>query len=948
MTVSESPAKAPAMETLFSLELLVDYVRFEPGPWTTGSRPLLAVAFRLLDFPTLLVHQVEPERAECIRRSSASDKKQAIPERLSNGCNIPFSKGKSCLFKISLASLHSHLSNTPLYAMLLDVFPRVPKFLGSCLISLADAVEQIRREVAERGITVPSMHGSKGLHALYNLMGRRIGHISVAYRLLSLGAALLPHGRENLTVGMPDAQKLAVKPVEAPVLPDEPAVTEQVNKKNEEFTPQDAAKTLFRSATCPDPVAGNQILDQKVQISDSEVPVVTSMPTEEKRKPNKPTEGEHVEHQMGQQRLETERSVDLGVDNVFCPPPMYYTRSTNESKERKAEVRRALEPDTMSASPEQRDTDDGESFEISQNLNYSRLPASQSKMTSRLKPQVNDTMPHLDPSNNISQLPLLNALLIELSLLHDQVPHRIPLTIHPKLAWLYSGLENDSPKFHKPTSSTSSEHLTSTSSNLKNQKEKFQNHPISLKHFKKENTTKQTITRNNSKHPKRKLMYGLTHTLRLRLQQTNPDMLILHEQRELSRRKQLKERKTAATYYKGKEGSAPSKFLPEDHHLSAAFSFQSGCFEENVETLIENSVELDSLHSSKVLGNRKTKSTNNFGETSKLENVTNKEQICVRTLGPTSKESNFQLLDKATNERVLFGKDVKISLPKIFNLDSDHSVTESFNGAENVLQTSEINPDSIIDSTKAEDSNAQISSSSYNDSADPKYSEDFTSPEATGFSEDFTSPEPTSKCTDNLDSSIEAISTKAKHMYFNNASESNLSKHFNNGEAQSEREDDSVLLPIPSQQSPIRSLKGICNVKSHQQKVATSDVSNDATSSTEVNQFRNTLNLTNNEENKKPLESTLLQGDISAVSIELPKFSSSPIGCKPLEDSQSSGTSQMNSYITFSVSDLPCGELEINTTDIQKGVSELDATGMANECRHISELITNKLPGYTL
>ncbi|XP_048452933.1 microtubule-associated protein 10 isoform X2 [Rhincodon typus] len=835
MTISESSAKAPAMETLFSLELLVDYVRFEPGPWTTGSGPLLAVAFRLLDFPTLLVHQIEPERAECIRRSWASDKEKAIPERPSNGSDIPFSKGKSCLFKISLASLHSHLSNTPLYAMLLDVFPRVPKFLGSCLISLADAVDQIRREVAERGITMPSMHGSKGLHALYNLMGRKIGHISVAYRLLSLGAALLPHGRENLTVGMLDVKKLPLKPVEAPVLPDEPGVTEQVNKKSEEFTPQDTAKTLFRSAKCPDPEAGNQILDQKVQISDSEVPVVTSMPKEEKRKPNKPTKGEHVEHQMEQRRLETERSVDLGVDNVFCPPPMYYTRSTNESKEKKAEVRRVVEPDIMSAPPEQRDTDeDGESFEISQNLNYSRLPASQSKMTSRLKPQVHDTMPQLDPCNNISQLPLLNALLIELSLLHDQVPQRIPLTIHPKLAWLYSGLENDSPKFHKPTSTTASEHLKSTSSNLKNQKEKFQKHPISLKHFDKENATKQTITKNDSKHPKRKLMYGLTHTLRLRLQQTNPHMLILHERRELSRKKQLKERKTAATYCKGKEGSAPSKFLQEDHHLSGAFSFQSGCFEENVETLIENSVELDSLHSSKVLGNRKTKSTNNFGEISKLESVTTKEQMCVRTLGPTSKVSNFQMLDKATNDRIFFGKDVKINLPKIFNLDSDHSVSESFNRAENVLQTSEIYPGSIIDSTKAEDSNAPISSSSYNDSADPKYSEDFTSPEATGFSEDFTSPEPTSKCTDNLDSSIEATSTKVKHMYFNNASESNLSKHFNNGTAQSEREDDSVLLPIPSQQSPIRSLKAISNVKSHHQKVATSNVSNDATSSTEI------------------------------------------------------------------------------------------------------------------
>ncbi|XP_060677505.1 microtubule-associated protein 10 [Hemiscyllium ocellatum] len=938
MTISESAAKALTMETLFSLELLVDYVRLEPGPWTPGPGPLFAVAFRLLDFPTLLVHQIEPERAECIRRSWVSDKEKAIPERALNGFDVPFSKGKSCLFKISLASLHSHLSNTPLYTMLLDVFPRVPKFLGSCLISLADAVDKIRREVVEDGM--PSMHGSKGLHALYNLMGRKVGYISVGYRLLSLGAALLPHDQENVTGGMLDVKELPLKTVEAPVLSD-------VNKKSEEFMSQDSGKTLFISAKHPDRLVDNRILDQKVQILDSKVPVVISMPKEEKRKSRKPTEEKPMEQQLGLRRLETERSVDLDVDNVFCPPPMYYTRSTNESKEKIAEVRRVVEPDTMSTPLEEQDTDDaGGSFDIKQNVNYSHLPVNQSETTSRLKPQVYDTSPQFDSCNNISQLPLLNALLIELSLLHNQVPQGIPLPVHPKLTWLYSGLENDSPKVHKATSTTEPEHPKSTSSNLKIQKEKFQKHMISLKHFDKENTTKQTNTKNNSKHPKRKLAYGLTHTLRLRLQKTNPEMLILHEQRELSRKKQLKERKTAATYCKSKEESGPSTFLQENQYLPGTFSFQSGCFEENVETLIENSIELDCLHSPKVLGSRKNKNTDNFGETSKQENVTNKEQMCVQTLGPTSKVSNFQMLQNATNDRIPVREDIKINVPKTFNLDSDYRVSDLVNRAENVLQTSEINPVSIIYSTKAEDSDAQISSNSYNDCADPKYSEDFTSPEATGFSEDFTSPEPTSKCTDNLDSSIEAAFTMVKHTNSNNELESNLSKHFNNGAAQSEREDDSVLLPIPSQQSPIRSLKGISNAKSHQ-KVAASNLSNDATSS-EVNQFRSTLNLTSKEENKKQFESTLFHGDINPVSIELPRLSSSMTECKALEDSQSLGPSQMSSYIPSSVSDLVSGELEINTTDVQEDGSELDATGMANECRHISELITNKLPGYTL
>ncbi|XP_067877052.1 microtubule-associated protein 10 [Heterodontus francisci] len=951
-----SAANTPAMETLFSLELLVDYVQVEQRPWTRPG-PLLAVAFRLLDFPTLLVHQTEPERAEYIRRSWECGKENAAPERLPDGSNIRFSKGKSCLFKISLASLHSHLSNTPLYAMLLDVFPRVPKLLGSCLISLAGAVEKIRREVEEHGVAVPSVQGSKGLHALCNLMGGKVGHISVRYRLLSLGAGLLPHIPENQVqkVEMRDTKDFPLKPAEAPVLPNGPRMSEQVREELKKPADQVTGDTSSHSAKSPDQLPGDRVLLQHVQLGENEVPLIISE-SKEKCKPNKLAKGAHMEHKMRLRRIETELSMDIGVDNVFCPPPMYYSQSTREPKENMTEIHSTVEPETDSDPLEELDSAKTcESFEMT--LSTSRLPESRSETTSRLKPQVQRKLPQSDPGNHIQQLPLLNALLMELSLLHEQIPQRIPLTVHPQLAWLYSGLENDSPEFHKPTSSTS-ERPRSISSNFKKHKERFQKYPISLKHPDKENTPKQTNTKKDSEHPKRKLMYGLTHTLRLRLQQSNPDMLILHEQRELSRKKQLKERKTKGTRHKGKEEKGSSTRLQDDQHLPGTFSFQSGRFEENIETLIQNSVD---LHSSKVLRNGKIRGKNNFRATSELESANSKETIRVQPLGPLNhcaEVSDLQKLNKATNSRSLVGKDVKISLPKLFNHDSDHSINETHNKEADALQISEMNPDFTIDAAMVEDSDARISFNSYNGSPDPKYSEDFTSPEATGFSEDFTSPEHTSRHSDKLGSSTEAASTRVKHIYSNNESESSLSKYFSDdqGADQSEREDDSFLLPMPSEQSPVRSLKGIYIVKSHHQRLALSAVSNqsdDATSSIEGNQLKNILNPAKKEENKKQCKSTVPHGsrsDINPASTEVPQLSSSTNGHRSLEESQSLGTSQVSSYVPSSVSDLACSGLEMNTQDIQKedDVNELGMIRIVNECRHISELTANKLPGYTL
>ena len=111
-------------ESLFSLELVVDQISL---PKIVCRFP--AVAFRLLDFPTLLIYHVEPDLAETIREKISKDPHYKVPHQLhelqDKYGSFPVKKGKSCLFKVPLRILHTHLSNCPLYVMIIDTYPEV-------------------------------------------------------------------------------------------------------------------------------------------------------------------------------------------------------------------------------------------------------------------------------------------------------------------------------------------------------------------------------------------------------------------------------------------------------------------------------------------------------------------------------------------------------------------------------------------------------------------------------------------------------------------------------------------------------------------------------------------------------------------------------------------------------------------------------------------------------
>ncbi|XP_067091846.1 microtubule-associated protein 10 [Osmerus mordax] len=182
-------------ETLFSFELFVKYIRVDKLKSWKGSEEL-ALGVRLLDFPTLLIYQPDSAMLHDRDRDEYAKKNELCRYQFET-FEYAFNKGKSCLFKINLDSLHTHLSNTPLYAMVLDMSDEIPKLMGTSQISLAKLINQIRCDVEAHGISTPSAQGEKTIVGIFNLMGQNIGFISLGYKLISLGSSLLTHIPEN-------------------------------------------------------------------------------------------------------------------------------------------------------------------------------------------------------------------------------------------------------------------------------------------------------------------------------------------------------------------------------------------------------------------------------------------------------------------------------------------------------------------------------------------------------------------------------------------------------------------------------------------------------------------------------------------------------------------------------------------------------------------------------
>ena len=181
-------------ESLFSLELIVGQLHVHQSV----ECRIPAVAFRLLDFPTLLIYHIEPELAATIRSKLMGDHYWHVPAQLEElqghkTGTYAICRGKSCLFRVSPNAVVSSLSSAPLYVMVVDMFPETPKLVGSCGVPLSACAHDLYNDIVSNGISVPAVRAEKKELDLYNLMGKKVGTILLGCRLLSLGAAMLSH-----------------------------------------------------------------------------------------------------------------------------------------------------------------------------------------------------------------------------------------------------------------------------------------------------------------------------------------------------------------------------------------------------------------------------------------------------------------------------------------------------------------------------------------------------------------------------------------------------------------------------------------------------------------------------------------------------------------------------------------------------------------------------------
>ena len=430
---------ADLKESLFSLELVVDKLYI---PYVTCRFP--AIAFRLLDFPTILISHVEPDLADKIKQNIKTDTYYQVPNQFidlkDKHGNFMIKKGKSCLFKLSPDTLAVHLANTPLYIMVIDEFPEVPKLLGNSSLALNETMAAIKDDIMKNGNTVPSVHGDKGLFKIYSLMGKEIGYIILGFRLLSLGPGLIAH--------LP-ATALAKRVTEK--YASENTIEEEIIQVKQAATHSHVAPKLVKQKQSPNTremgsmtvVDKHDALMQTVDFEDEKYHIAIS---EKENMPEKyfkdmytqvngkvqPLVSESKFHDLMKMNSEEDSDDELFLNpNIFRPPPLFYNSKAKPSVEIKRDALTSIDQYENSSLDDVtiEDLSGDEQYEKDKlkeiksgvsaskvNQNVSRLQDAKTVVISNAKRE--------EQSNNIQSLlqnssetvfPLLTALLTELS-----------------------------------------------------------------------------------------------------------------------------------------------------------------------------------------------------------------------------------------------------------------------------------------------------------------------------------------------------------------------------------------------------------------------------------------------------------------------------------------------------------------------------------------------------
>ncbi|XP_068041169.1 microtubule-associated protein 10 [Anomalospiza imberbis] len=802
------------MERLFALEVLVEALRVaEPGPAELpGPAEHPAVALRLLDFPTLVLHPA------------------AAAPPLRPGQPFPFGRGKRCLFRWRPDSLFAALRRRPLRALLLALpagrAPGPPRLLGSCAVSLAPAAELLQRPGA------PSSCGRRGRFALRDAAGRSVGELVLRYRLASL------EGGE-------------VRPA----------------------TP--------RAATPP---------------------ATASEPRDE----DEDEEEEEEEEEEESEQLE---------GNVFCPPLLYYSREPAEPQRPPATVGQweHTEP---------------------------QRPREKDKGHSPPRPSAGPSLLHpaspRQPQNALLQLPLLSALLAELSVLtRSAVP---AAAVHPHLAWLYQAPGSGDTASRPPSRSAAlrpaetpavgpgrSSEITSPPFKQGCQKATSPGSSGVGRRPKKavpeaQPACERSCKAKENRPPRKKLLYGLTNTVRLRLQQTNPDKLIIHERREQYRKKQTEMLKERSPLLKRKlvRNTEEQHVVSCSHCSTGGSSKRNNQLDKIVQTSLENSALSESIS---VTGD-----TSPGLQKQSTASLPRKDSI---TTAPLLEET---LLKSAHEEKY-----AKAQLPAAF--PSDANAKGSYNDATHLIHHKTMDHDhvSVVSGHKLSPSTSVENNSEF------MYSDDFVaSPENSVCSEDFTNAECTGRDSKVWDSSPEPLRLERPKQDRSDTEQESSRSRISKTSLRAQSTSD--LVPVPSALSPVQSLRRNCDFKT---SMGTSAESYDSLNLAEME-----ASLLEEEQKAQQMSKEENRGDryIQEMSTLRSKQVKSDMDLNTGKGQTSTGqklsVTQVSCYLPSNMSDLELSVLENNRSD--KEDDFLEKLRGPNQCKDISELVINKLPGYTM
>ncbi|NXY29392.1 MAP10 protein, partial [Pomatorhinus ruficollis] len=607
--------------------------------------------------------------------------------------------------------------------------------------------------------------------------------------------------------------------------------------------------------------------------------------------------------------------------NVFCPPLLYYSREPAEPQRPPATVGQweHVEPQR----PQEKDK--------------GHIPPRPSAGPSLLHP-ASARQPH----NTLVQLPLLSALLAELSVLtRNAVP---AAALQPHLAGLYPGSgdtasrppsrstaprpaetpaepgrssEATSPQFKQGCQKATSP--GSSGVGRKPKKAVPQGQPACERNCKaKENRP-----------PRKKLLYGLTNTLRLRLQQTNPDKLIIHERREQYRKKQMEMLKERSPLPKGKlvRNTEEQHVVSCRHCSTGGNSKRNNQLDKTVQTSLENSALSESISVTGDVSPGLQKQP--IASLSRNDSIARKECPDEITKAPLPEETVLKSADEEEN--------AKAQLPAA--LPSDVNTKGGYNDVTHLIhnKSTELDDVSLVSGHKLSPSRSVENNSEF------IYSDDFVaSPEDTVYSEDFTSAERAGRDSKILDSSPEPFWVERPKQDRSDtepeSSRSRISKTSQRAQSTSDP------VPVPSALSPVHSLRRNCDFKT---SMGTSAESADSLNLAEME-----ASLLDEEHKAQQMSTEENWGDQRTK--EIPTLRSKQVksdtdlnvGNGQPSTGQKESVAQVSSYLPSAMSDLELSVLENSMSD--KEDDFLEKLHGPNQYKDISELVINKLPGYTM